>query len=109
MYFQCVFGFSVCVFGVFLLCFWCVFSLCLMCFQYVFGVFLVWFECVFGVFLLCFWCVVVATGEPGGGSRGNLGAVPKKKKTNEILTKSWSHGMGEPGGARDVAWVLEEE
>ena len=43
-----------------------------MCF--VFGVFLVCFECVFGVFLLCFWCVVVATGEPGTGSRGNQGA-----------------------------------
>ena len=68
------------MFGVFLLCFWCVFSVCLMCFQYVFGVFLVWFECVFGVFLLCFWCVVVATGEPGGGSRGNLGAVPNNKR-----------------------------
>ena len=80
-----------------------------MCFQYVFGVFLVWFECVFGVFLLCFWCVVVATGEPGGGSRGNQGAVPKNRKTNEILTKSRSHGLGEPGGTGNVAWVLDIE
>ena len=40
--------------------------------------FLVCFECDLSVFLvcvlLCFWCVVVATGEPGSGSRGNQGA-----------------------------------